>query len=110
MLWRALCLQVLRRGGSGRWPAWHARPHPAAPHRFKLDAEFGGATLVRRLGATSFHVYGPVVQRAGHAGAKHNALAQRAALVRATVEQGEYLVLVVAEDGDIQALGACNTA
>ena len=43
----------------------------------------------------------PIVQRAGHRGAVHDALAQRPALVRAVVLDGEDLVVGGAEDGDL---------
>jgi hypothetical protein len=73
---------------------------------FHLDAEKRGrAALVGRLGATVAQADGPVVQRAGHAGAEHDALAQRAALVRAAVQQRKHLVLAVAEHGHVHALG-----
>ena len=60
-----------------------------------VHAEFRRAAGVRGFGATACQINGPVVQRASHAGAKHDALAQGAALVRAAVQQCKYLVRIV---------------
>src|SRR5690606_10174483 len=59
--------------------------------------------LVGRHRAAVVQTDGPVVQRAGHALAEDHALAQRAALVRAAVEQRKDLALRVAEHGHVQA-------
>src|SRR5437867_858958 len=80
----------------------HAGVHP--------DAELRRAALVRRLRATIVQADGPVVQRAGHAFAEHDALAQGAALVRAAVEQREYLVFGIAEHGHRAGTGALHAA
>src|SRR5487761_2097337 len=66
-----------------------------------LDAEPWCAAFVGRLGAAVGQADGPVVQRAGHALAEDDALAQRAALVRAAIEQREHLVFGIAEDGHV---------
>src|SRR4029079_17541698 len=46
----------------------------------------------------------PVVQRTRDARAEHDSLRQRAALVRATVEQGEDGIVAIAEDRDVAGL------
>ena len=50
------------------------------------------------------------MQRAGDFLAVHDALRQRAVLVRALVVQGEDLVVGSAEDGDVAAAGALDDA
>src|SRR5437868_9598120 len=76
--------------------------HHALRH---LDREARRAALVGRLRAAVVEPDRPVVQRTGHAGAEHDALAQRTALVRAAVEQREDLVLGIAEHRDVDTRG-----
>ena len=60
----------------GRSRASPARPRPAAPRRpSTLHREARRAAFVGRLRAAVVQADGPVVQRAGHAGAEHDALA-----------------------------------
>src|SRR6185369_17212690 len=68
-----------------------------------LDAELLRAAGVRRVRAAILQADGPVVQRAGHAGAEHDALRQRPAFVRTAVQEREHLVLAVAEHGHMHA-------
>src|SRR5882724_8340475 len=75
-----------------------------------LELERLRAAFVRAARAAIGQTDGPVVQRAGHRVAEHDALAQRAALVRAAVEQREDLVFAVAEDRDVGALCARHAA
>ena len=83
------------------------QPHLAVMHP---ASEGGGAAFIRRAGVAVHQRDGPVVQRAGHGIAVHDALAQRPALVRAAVEQGEHPVVGGAEHRHRHALGAGHPA
>ena len=75
-----------------------------------LHREARRAAFVGRRGAAVVQADGPVVQRAGDAGAEHDALRQRAALVRAAVEQREDLVLALRNTATSTPRGARHAA
>ena len=68
---------------------------------FHLHGELRRAAFIGRGRLAVAQAYGPVVQRAGHAGAEDDALAQRAALVRAMVLDREDAVVGGPEHADV---------
>ena len=66
-----------------------------------LDRDRAHAALVGALRLAALERDHPVVQRARHRGAVHDALAERAALVRAAVVDGEDAIVGGAEHGDL---------
>ncbi len=68
-----------------------------------LTGKRSGAALVGAGRLAVLEIDDPVVQRAGDLAAVHDAVAQRAALVRAAVLEREHLVARGAEDRDLAA-------
>ena len=102
------CCRLLHVNSFRRQQQFAERDRDAAvldPHRDRLHRAFVGAE--RLAGFERDH---PIVQRAGHRRAMHDALAQRPALVRAMILDGEDAVVMRAEDADLALRGLSRSA